>query len=105
MYHGEFKTEIDMERLPSGKFALNAALLRLGMLVYNLLRAAFVDLVVARMLGLKKADRLRTKTVMRSMMSIFARITHFARKVMLHVSCPDPWLKVVSDLFYRLKTA
>lgn len=104
-HHGEFKTEMDMERLPSGKFAVNAAFLRLGMLVYNMLRVASVDLVVARMLGLKKANRRRTKTVMRSMMSICARITRHARKVILHVSCPDPWFKVVSDLFYRLKTA
>jgi hypothetical protein len=104
-HHGEFKTEMDMERLPSGKFAVNAAFLRLGMLVYNMLRVASVDLVVARMLGLKKANRRRTKTVMRSMMSICARITRHARKVILHVSCPEPWFKVVSDLFYRLKTA
>ena len=104
-YHGEFKTEMDMERLPSGKFAVNAAFLRLGMLVYNMLRVASVDLVVAQMLGLKKAGRRRTKTVMRSMISMCARITRHARKVFLHVSCPEPWFKVVSDLFYRLKTA
>lgn len=104
-HHGEFKTEMDMERLPSGKFAVNAVFLRLGMLVYNMLRVASVDLVVARMLGLKKANRRRTKTVMRSMVSICARITRHARRVILHVSCPEPWFKVVSDLFYRLKTA
>jgi hypothetical protein len=84
---------MDMERLPSGKFAVNAAFLRLGILVYNMLRVASVDLVVARMLGLKKAGRRRTKTVMRSMMSICARITRHARKVILHVSCPEPWLR------------
>jgi hypothetical protein len=53
---------------------------------------------------LKKANRRRTKTVMRSMMNICARITRHACKVILHVSCPEPWFKVVSDLFYRLKT-
>lgn len=104
-YHGEFKTEMDMERLPSGKFAVNTAFLRLGMLVYNMLRVASVDLAVARMLGLKKAGRRRTKTVMRCMMNICARITRHARKVILHVSCPQPWFKVVSDLFCRLKAA
>jgi hypothetical protein len=87
-HHGEFKTEMDMERLPSGKFTVNAVFLRLGMLVYNMLRVASVDLVVARtclchgrqVLGLKKANRRRTKTIMRSMMSICARITRHARR-------------------------
>ncbi|MBV1749651.1 MAG: transposase [Desulfomicrobium sp.] len=87
-HHGAFKTEMAMERPPSGKFCVNATFLRLGMLAYNMLRVASVDLVVARMQGLKKANRRRTKTVMRSMMSICARITHYARKVILHVSCP-----------------
>ena len=68
-------------------------------------RVASVDLVVARMLRLKKANRRRTKTVMRSMMNICARITRYARKVFQHVSWPEPWFKVVSDLFCRLKTA
>ena len=50
-----------MERLPSGKFAVNATFLRLGMLVYNMLRVVGDDLVTARMLGFKNATRRRTK--------------------------------------------
>lgn len=104
-YHGEFKTELDMERLPSGKFAVNATFLRLGMLVYNMLRVIGDDLLTARMLGLKKATRRRTKTVMRCIMDMCARITRHARKTILHVACSPPWYEVVSRLFHRLKTA
>jgi hypothetical protein len=37
-FHSEIKSDIGLERLPSGKFATNAAILKLGGLVYNLLR-------------------------------------------------------------------
>jgi hypothetical protein len=37
-FHSELKTDMDLERLPSGKFATNALVLLLGMFAYNLLR-------------------------------------------------------------------
>jgi hypothetical protein len=37
-YHAEFKSDMDMERLPSGNFRVNSAFLLLGMLVYNMPR-------------------------------------------------------------------
>jgi hypothetical protein len=37
-YHSEFKTDLDLERLPSGKFDTNDAILQLASLAYNGLR-------------------------------------------------------------------
>jgi hypothetical protein len=37
-FHSEFKTDLDIERLPSGKFATNALVLDSSMLAYNILR-------------------------------------------------------------------
>jgi hypothetical protein len=37
-FHSEFKTDLDIERLPSGKFATNALVLGASMLAYNILR-------------------------------------------------------------------
>ncbi len=37
-FHSEFKTDMDIERLPSGKFATNALVLACSVLVYNVLR-------------------------------------------------------------------
>ena len=37
-FHSEIKTDMDLERLPSGKFATNALILELGMVAYNILR-------------------------------------------------------------------
>ncbi|MCP3672073.1 MAG: hypothetical protein GY814_16885 [Gammaproteobacteria bacterium] len=37
-FHSELKTDLDIERLPSGKFDTNALVLGCSMLAYNLLR-------------------------------------------------------------------
>lgn len=37
-FHSEFKTDMDIERLPSGKFAFNALVLGCSVLTYNILR-------------------------------------------------------------------
>ncbi len=37
-FHSEFKTDLDIERLPSGKFATNALVLGCLVLAYNILR-------------------------------------------------------------------
>lgn len=37
-FHSEVKADMDLERLPSGKFATNALILELGMIAYNILR-------------------------------------------------------------------
>ena len=38
-FHSEFKTDLDLERLPSGKFATNDLVLSLAVLAFNILRA------------------------------------------------------------------
>src|SRR5690606_27546282 len=37
-FHSEIKTDLDLERLPAGKFATNALVLCAGVFAYNLLR-------------------------------------------------------------------
>lgn len=37
-YHSEIKTDMGIERLPSGKFETNALILKLTMIAYNILR-------------------------------------------------------------------
>jgi len=44
-FHSELKTDMDVERLPSGKFRTNATLLLLSMISYNILRRVGQDLI------------------------------------------------------------
>jgi len=104
-YHSEFKTEMDMERLPSGKFEVNKAFMMLGMLVYNMLRVISRDMIMAKGLGLKKASRRRLKTVIRSVVFMCSRLTKRSRGYIMYLSCPKSWYKFFSALFFRLQEA
>lgn len=37
-FHSEYKTDLDIERLPSGKFATNALIMLMGMMAFNIVR-------------------------------------------------------------------
>lgn len=83
-FHSEFKTDMDIERLPSGKFATNALVLACSVLVYNILRWIGQNgLTGSRSPKRHKAKRRRIKTVMQDMMNIAARVIKTARRIKL----------------------
>jgi hypothetical protein len=68
-FHSEFKTDMDMERLPSGKFATNSLILKIGMLAFNILRAiGQATLSSGYMKRKRSVDRIRIKTVLQDIM-------------------------------------
>ena len=63
-YHSEFKTDLDLERLPSGKFDTNALVLALAALAYNILRYIGQDTLIGLDAPIRKAvHRRRLRTV------------------------------------------
>ena len=104
-FHAEFKTEMDMERLPSGKFKVNSAFLRMGMLSHNMLKVISQDMVMERALGLKKATRRRIKTVMNSVIFMSCRLISHARGLVMQLGCSESWHRWFGSLFQRLKPA
>ena len=81
-YHSEFKTDMDLERLPSGKFNTNDLVLNCAMLTYNILK--YVGLV--GLLGndapvRHAAKRRRVKTVMQELIHVAARLIEKGRQV------------------------
>jgi hypothetical protein len=83
-FHSEIKTDLDLERLPSGKFATNSLVLSLGGFVYNLLR------VIGQfgLLGPKspvrhRAKRRRIRTVLQEIMYVAARLVRTGRRLIL----------------------
>jgi Transposase DDE domain group 1 len=90
-FHAEIKSDMDMERLPSGKFATNALILTLGGLAYNILRAiGQLGLVSGETPVRHLAKRRRIKTVMQELMYLAARLVRTGRRVKLVFSrhCP-----------------
>jgi hypothetical protein len=83
-FHAEIKTDLDLERLPSGKFATNDLILTLGGIAYNLLRM----IGQATLLGpdappRHPARRRRVKTVIQEVITQAARVVHHARQWIL----------------------
>ena len=68
-FHSEFKTDMDMERLPSGKFATNSLVMVLGMLAFNLLRIIGQQSLKTGLLKRKRrVQRIRIRTVLQDLM-------------------------------------
>lgn len=102
-YHSEFKTDLDIERLPSGKFNTNALVLSLSALAYNLLRWIGQNgLLDSRSPKRNIAQRRRLKTVMQELMYVAVRVVHSARCVKLQFGKGCRVVEIFSELYSRL---
>jgi hypothetical protein len=83
-FHSELKTDLDVERLPSGKFATNALVLACAQLAYNLLRwLGQVGLLGPDAPPRRKAKRRRLRTAMQELMYVAARLIRTGRRLKL----------------------
>lgn len=83
-FHSEFKTDLDLERLPSGKFATNDLVLSLAVLAFNILRAIGQATLISPDSPVRHpAKRRRIRTVMQEIIGIAARVIEHARRLTL----------------------
>ncbi len=83
-FHSEFKTDLDLERLPSGKFATNDLVLSLAVLAFNILRAIGQATLISPDSPVRHpAKRRRLRTVMQEIIGIAARVIQHARRMVL----------------------
>jgi hypothetical protein len=73
-YFAEIKSELDLERLPSGKFAVNEFIFQLGMFVMNMLRVIGQSLLDPSIQKMRKATRRRLRTVIQNLMYLSGRM-------------------------------
>jgi hypothetical protein len=107
-YHSELKTDMDLERLPSGDFRTNSLILILGMLAYNLLRLCGQESLREDNGSLEKrpsyrgkASRRRLRTVMQDMIYMACRVTCGSRRWFLSFGRYCPWVEVWKALYRR----
>ena len=92
-FHSELKTDMGLERLPSGKFATNATILLLAGVAFNILRllgqAALrrPDTLPVRL----KVKRRRLASVMRDLIYIACKRVRHAGRVVLKFGRACPW--------------
>lgn len=83
-FHAEIKTDLDLERLPSGKFATNDLVLTLGAMAYNLLRMIGQQTLLGPDAPPRhSAKRRRVKTVIQEIMTLAAHCVRHARRQIL----------------------
>lgn len=92
-YHSELKSDMGVERLPSGKFDVNQQVLDLAMVAYNLLRIMGQGMLKSGLVpGRKsKSKRLRLRTVMQNLMYMAGRFIRHARKTIIRIFEGHGW--------------
>jgi hypothetical protein len=101
-YFAEIKSELDLERLPSGKFCVNELFFQLGMFVNNMLRVMGQSLLGPDIMKMKEATRRRLRTVMQTLMHMCGRVVHHARQVILRVKGTNGTSGALCRLYQRL---
>lgn len=86
-YHSELKSDMDLERLPSGKFATNALVMSCAGLAYNILRAVGQVGLMNKKQARRAKQRRRVKTVMQDLVYFAGRFIRHAHSLTLRFSC------------------
>ena len=98
-YHSELKTDMDVERLPSGKFETNELVLRhevsplgeLALISYNILRMIGQESLKHKQADKRPVKRRRIRTVLSNLIQFASHITEHARKVFMGMGCSNTW--------------
>jgi hypothetical protein len=102
-FPSEVKSDMDLERLPSGKFATNQLVLLLGMVAYTILRLLGQEGLRGQDAPLRKpGQRRRLRSVMQDLVYLACRVVHHARRLRLSFSRQCPWLPTWRRLYLRL---
>ena len=102
-FHSELKTDMDLERLPSGKFQTNDLVLRLGMLAYNIMRLMGQESLQKDDAPIRKRPfRRRIRSVMQDLIYLACRVVNHARGLKLSFARECPWFTTWRRVYLRM---
>jgi hypothetical protein len=90
-FHSELKSDMALERLPSGKFSTNALVLTLSVLAFNMLRLCGQVAIDKGYIPRREVKRRRLRKVIQDLMYAAARIITHARRLKLALSRCNPF--------------
>ena len=91
-FHSEIKTDMDLERLPSGSLKTNKLIWGLGMMAYNILRIMGQASIREDDAPLKRpVKRRRIRTVIQNLIYIAVRVVNHGRQVFLNLGRSNAW--------------
>lgn len=102
-YHSELKSDMGIERLPSGKFATNALFLGLSTIAFNCLRV--IGQQTLRMTQLLPrtytVGRRRLRSVMQDLIHVACKVVTHANRVFLKFGRNCPWYRAFFEMYAR----
>lgn len=105
-FHSEFKSDMDLARLPSGKFDTNYLVCALAAVALNMLRLIGQSTLTGKDAPVRHAaKRRRIKTVMQELMFKAARMIKHAGRWVLGLGAHDSGFAVFERHYGQLKTA
>jgi len=101
-FHSELKSDLDVERLPSGKLCANKIILLCAMVAFNLLRTLGQEVLHRSALAPQKINvsRWRIKTVLQNIIYCAVRLVRHAGRTELHFGKRCPWFAVIRDIAF-----
>lgn len=103
-FHSELKSDMNLERLPSGYFATNALILQLGTMAYNTLR--YIDQACLKhkeiMPVRKNVKRRRVGGIIRDIIFTGCKLTSHAKQFVVKMYKYNPWFPVMEMLYKHL---
>ena len=96
--HREIKTDMDVERLPSGKFDTNELVLELTILAYNILRMIGQE-TIGRRKTRHKVKRRRLRTVISNLVMMASHVTSHARQLIIGLGKSNVWRHTFSEIY------
>ncbi|MCC5844507.1 MAG: IS1380 family transposase [Verrucomicrobia bacterium] len=99
-FHSELKSDLDVERLPSGKFCVNQIVLLCAMVSFNLLRGLGQEAIQrAEAAPVRiRVRRWRIKTVLQNLVYCAGKLVSHAGRLELHLGRICPWYAVLRDI-------
>jgi len=99
-FHSELKSDMNVERLPSGKFATNQLYLNCAMLAFNTLRMIGQLLIENKNLAPVKikGQRRRLRTVIRDLILLACKHVKHSSKEILKFGRSCPWFEVYQKI-------
>jgi hypothetical protein len=96
-YHAELKSDLGVERLPSGKFYPNVLHLLFSMVAFNMLRRIGTRILLKGKLPGKRGNRLRLRTVLLNVMYMAGAIVMHSGRMIVRIFSGHAWADAVLD--------
>ena len=103
-FHSEIKTDIGLERLPSGRFDTNCRVMSLALLAFNLLRIIgqeSLDFKGTPIANRHRIKRRRLRSVIQDLIYLAARLIRHARQWTLGFSHECPLYETFAHLYQK----